>query len=156
VEAVLTRFIWFIPVLALGATARPLAAQDVRDLPPQAPVTFTPPAGLCRVWLNGVPASQQPAPTDCASAIRNRPSNAAVVFGPKRRSESSELESFARRAGFPTTRQITPSALVPRRRDDTREPGDARDRAVARDRGDVKSVAPDAPAKAVRKPEKPQ
>jgi hypothetical protein len=142
--------------MALAYVANPIAAQDVRDLPSQVPVTFTPPAGLCRVWLGGVPASQQPAPTDCASAIRNRPTNAAVVFGPKRRSESSELESFARRAGFPAARQITPGALVPRRRDDAREPGDARERAVTRDRSDAKSVAPDAPVKAVRKPEKPR
>ena len=122
----------------LGAAARPLAAQDVRDLPSQVPVTFTPPAGLCRVWLDGVPASQQPAPTDCASAIKNRPANAAVVFGAKRRSESSELESFARRAGVPVSRLLTPSALAARRRDDAR------------------SRAADTTAKPVRKPEKPQ
>jgi len=153
----LTRFIWFVSLVALGAAARPVAAQEpARDASPQVPVTFTPPAGLCRVWLGGVPASQQPAPTDCASAIKNRPANAAVVFGPKRRSESSELESFARRGGLPLGRQITPNMLAPRRRDDAREPGDATERAVARDRPDAKSVAPDAPAKAVRKPEKPQ
>ena len=138
VEAVLTRFIWLAPLVAFGAAARPIAAQDARGLPPQVPVTFTPPAGLCRVWLDGVPASQQPAPTDCASAIKNRPANAAVVFGAKRRGESSELESFTRRAGVPAVRQLTPNALAPRRRDDVR------DRAA------------DTAAKLVRKPEKPQ
>ena len=137
-EAVLTRFIWCAPVAALAFVASPIAAQDVRDLPAQVPVTFTPPAGLCRVWLNRVPASQQPAPTDCASAIKNRPANAVVVFGPKRRSESSELESFTRRAGVPVSRLLSPSALAARRRDD------ARNRAT------------DSTAKAVRKPEKPQ
>ncbi len=153
----MTRFIWFVPLVALGAAARPAAAQEpARDASLQVPITFTPPAGLCRVWLGGVPASQQPAPTDCASAIKNRPANAAVVFGPKRRSESSELESFTRRAGFPTARQVSPSALTPRRRDDVREPADVRDRAVARDRNDAKSVVPDAPVKPVRKPERPQ
>jgi len=133
------RFIWLVPVLLFGAAARPLAAQDpARDASPQVPVTFTPPAGLCRVWLDGVPASQQPAPTDCASAIKNRPANAAVVFGPKRRSESSELESFTRRTGFPSARQVTPNALAPRQRDD------------------VRTRALDTAAKPVRKPEKPQ
>ena len=39
------------------------------------------PAGMCRVWLNGVRADSQPAPTDCASALRNRPPNARVIFG---------------------------------------------------------------------------
>jgi hypothetical protein len=138
VEAVLTRFIWFISVLVLGAAARPLAAQDARELSPKMPVSFTPPAGLCRIWFDGVPASQQPAPTDCASAIKNRPSSAALVFGPKRRSESSELESFTRRAGFPAVRELTPNALAQRRRDDAR------------------SRAADTAVKPVRKPEKPK
>ena len=45
------------------------------------PPGFLPPTGMCRIWLNDVPASQQPAPTDCASAVRNRPANARVLFG---------------------------------------------------------------------------
>jgi hypothetical protein len=45
------------------------------------PPGFYPPAGMCRIWVNGVPAAQQPAPTDCASAVRNRPSNGKVLFG---------------------------------------------------------------------------
>ena len=45
------------------------------------PPGFYPPAGMCRIWINGVPAGQQPAPTDCASAVRNRPTNGKVLFG---------------------------------------------------------------------------
>lgn len=45
------------------------------------PRGFAPPAGMCRIWITGVPASQQPAPTDCASAVRNRPANGKVLFG---------------------------------------------------------------------------
>ena len=45
------------------------------------PPGFFPPTGMCRIWLNDVPANQQPAPTDCASAVRNRPANARVLFG---------------------------------------------------------------------------
>jgi hypothetical protein len=45
------------------------------------PPGFYPPAGMCRIWVNGVPATQQPAPTDCASAVRNRPTNGKVLFG---------------------------------------------------------------------------
>jgi hypothetical protein len=45
------------------------------------PPGFFPPAGMCRIWINGVPAGQQPAPTDCASAVRNRPANGRVLFG---------------------------------------------------------------------------
>jgi hypothetical protein len=46
------------------------------------PADYVPPAGMCRVWLDGVPPAQQPAPTDCASAVRNRPANAQVIYGP--------------------------------------------------------------------------
>jgi hypothetical protein len=45
------------------------------------PPGFYPPAGMCRIWINDVPAGQQPAPTDCASAVRNRPANGKVLFG---------------------------------------------------------------------------
>lgn len=45
------------------------------------PKGFAPPAGMCRIWITGVPAGQQPAPTDCASAVRNRPANGKVLFG---------------------------------------------------------------------------
>jgi len=127
----------------MSAAVHSVAAQEVRDpLPPQVPVSFTPPAGLCRVWLSGVPATQQPAPTDCASAIKNRPNNAAVLFGPnpsKRRSEPGELDSFVK-SMLPAARRFTPSTLAPRHRDEPRD----------HDR------APDTTAKATRKPEKPQ
>jgi hypothetical protein len=36
---------------------------------------------MCRIWIDGVPPAHQPAPTDCATAIRKRPTNARVVFG---------------------------------------------------------------------------
>jgi hypothetical protein len=36
---------------------------------------------MCRIWIDGVPPAHQPAPTDCATAIRKRPLNARVVFG---------------------------------------------------------------------------
>ena len=45
------------------------------------PKGYMPPAGMCRIWLDDVPPAQQPAPTDCATAIKNRPSKGRVVFG---------------------------------------------------------------------------
>ncbi len=45
------------------------------------PAHLRPPEGMCRIWLDGVPSSHQPAPTDCPTAIRNRPPNARVIFG---------------------------------------------------------------------------
>jgi hypothetical protein len=40
-----------------------------------------PPAGMCRVWIDGVPPGQQPAPTDCQTAVATKPANARVIFG---------------------------------------------------------------------------
>ncbi len=63
--------------------AAPLGAQDKGrdDRSDVIPKTAYPPAGLCRVWLTGVAPSQQPAATDCTSAIRNQPANSKVLFG---------------------------------------------------------------------------
>jgi hypothetical protein len=36
---------------------------------------------MCRVWLNGVPAGKQPAPTSCANAVKVHASNSRVIFG---------------------------------------------------------------------------
>ena len=45
------------------------------------PADARPPKGMCRIWIDGVPATQQPAATDCATAVKNRPANARVIFG---------------------------------------------------------------------------
>ena len=44
------------------------------------PEGFAPPTGMCRIWIEGVPAGLQPAPTDCATAVKNRPLNGKVIF----------------------------------------------------------------------------
>jgi hypothetical protein len=45
------------------------------------PASARPPAGMCRVWLADVPVAQQPAPTDCSTAVRNRSPKSRVIFG---------------------------------------------------------------------------
>jgi hypothetical protein len=45
------------------------------------PADARPPKGMCRIWIDGVPAAQQPAATDCPTALKNRPANARVIFG---------------------------------------------------------------------------
>ena len=75
----------FIGVVAFGmpgvveAQGRGRGAQEARK--DEIPANMRPPAGMCRIWLNDVPAAQQPAPTDCASAVRNRPAKGRVIFG---------------------------------------------------------------------------
>jgi hypothetical protein len=80
----------FVRVLCLTGSlaslaALPMGAQEKSAKETKAsssvPESAQPPAGMCRVWLENVPASQQPAPTDCATAIKNRPNNARIVFG---------------------------------------------------------------------------
>jgi hypothetical protein len=48
---------------------------------PAIPPAYRPPQGMCWVWIEGVPPDQQPAPTDCVNAVRNRPANGSVIFG---------------------------------------------------------------------------
>jgi hypothetical protein len=58
----------------------------------EVPKSYLPPKGMCRIWLDKVPAKQQPAPTDCPTAVRNRPPNGKVLFGDddKDRGEKAE------------------------------------------------------------------
>ena len=69
--------------ILLLAVAAPTAAQAVEQGKngDQTATEHRPPPGMCRIWINGVPAERQPAPTDCATAMRRRPSNARVIFG---------------------------------------------------------------------------
>lgn len=70
----------FVALVAVGAPLGAQARPQPQDPKPQVPRTHLPPSGMCRIWLDNVPASQQPAPTDCASAVRNLPRNGRVVF----------------------------------------------------------------------------
>jgi len=45
------------------------------------PDAQTMPTGMCRIWIEGLPANRQPAPTDCATARRNQPRNSRIIYG---------------------------------------------------------------------------
>jgi hypothetical protein len=69
--------------LAAVALASPAWAQgrghdrdDARIPPGQMPS-----AGMCRIWINGVPPGRQPRQTDCATARANLPPNATIIYG---------------------------------------------------------------------------
>jgi len=78
-------------VLTIGfliASAAPVLAQQpqTKDSAKKAliaaiPADARPPKGMCRIWIDAVPAAQQPAATDCATAVKNRPANARIIFG---------------------------------------------------------------------------
>ncbi len=72
-----------LAIATLAAASQAGAQGRGRDRDNEVPKQHKPPAGMCRIWLDGVPPGQQPAPTDCASAIRKKPSNARVIFSDK-------------------------------------------------------------------------
>lgn len=84
----------------------------------EVPKDMIPPAGKCRIWMRGVPAAQQPAPTDCTTALRQAPSNGILVFGPALR----DLSPFEARRSELRTQQAE-------RRTATREGRDSGGRA---------------------------
>lgn len=86
-----------VPVVVVFATV-PAGAQE-RGRQPVIPRSAAPPAGMCRIWLKDVAPAQQPAPTDCAAAIRARPQDALVLFGGV--PESDRAPSGSSRAAAP-------------------------------------------------------
>ena len=89
----------------IGAVA--LAATSLFAQSSGSGAVVKPPAGMCRIWVDGVRADKQPAPTDCASALKNKPTNGRVIFGdpkpvvspvrPRRTSESRPDTSKSKR-----------------------------------------------------------
>jgi hypothetical protein len=64
------------------AVATPMLAQGPAREYAFVPAGMLPPAGMCRVWIEGVPPGRQPAPTSCAVAARWMPAHARLVYGP--------------------------------------------------------------------------
>src|SRR6266480_2063891 len=97
------------PMHGAGAQARG------NKKPPTIPADSRPPAGMCRIWLDDVPAGQQPAPTDCATAVKNKPQNGRVIFGDdyakkddkgdKKKSPPPFVKSFTQPPAAPPTRR---------------------------------------------------
>ena len=79
------KFVLTVGLIAAAAAPARLAAQqsqkDSARKSASVPAEARPPKGMCRIWLDNVPANQQPAATDCATAVKNRPANGHVIFG---------------------------------------------------------------------------
>ena len=77
------------------------AAVAMAQSPSSVPTAFVPPSGLCRVWLHDVPPMQQPAPTDCRSALRTKPVGATVIYGPEPKRRSFTPSDWSRPSARP-------------------------------------------------------
>jgi hypothetical protein len=100
---------------SLGGQARPGASGLRAARQDSMPKGFEPPPGMCRVWVDGVPPERQPAPTECSTAVRNRPNNARVIFGP-------DADSPAARARARLTREEPDGRTDPSTRRDPVRP----------------------------------
>lgn len=105
----------FLTIGLILGTAAPAMAQQAnrdKDAGKEIPADALPPKGMCRIWIDGVPASQQPAATDCSTAIRNKPANARVLFG----DDYADTSKTADRKRKPPTGKGYPTrSFVPRR-----------------------------------------
>ena len=85
-------------------------AKDDKEIP----ANMRPPAGMCRVWLDDVPAAQQPAPTDCPTAVRNRPAKGRVIFGDDYVNTKAKDTSSKSSGKAPVIKGFAPSGKPPK------------------------------------------
>ncbi len=126
--------------LVLSLPVFPAVAQDrrapapARDSVVEIPEAMMPPAGKCRIWMLNVPAKQQPAATDCTTAMRQKPANAVLVFGPAVR----DLSPFEARESWRRAAETDDDSEPPRGRTDR----DSASRSDERDREESAASVP--------------
>ena len=114
----MTRRLYALVFTAVAASTAPLQAQvrpQPQDPRPVVPRTHLPPPGMCRIWLDNVPPAQQPAPTDCASAVRNQPRNARVIFNDEQRNPKLPLKSLKEPGAPPGVPDEQPTKPSPKK-----------------------------------------
>jgi hypothetical protein len=93
----MNRVVWAL-LLALAPLSLQAQASKAKDKGQPVPKSSLPPAGMCRIWVDNVPAARQPAPTDCSTAIRNKPPNARVLFPAERNRRATPSRTPAPKA----------------------------------------------------------
>lgn len=107
---VLLLLLLLFPTQGMSQSLRSTEKTRAPEKPAPVPKKYLPPAGMCRVWVDNVPAARQPAPTDCATAIRNRPPNARVIFPDRREARPAQPKVPApNRPRADTTRRKPPA-----------------------------------------------
>jgi hypothetical protein len=92
-------------LVAVAASASAQKEKEQNRAAQEIPADQRPPKGMCRIWLKDVPAAQQPAPTDCAAAVKNCPPNGRVIFGD---TEESKTKPKADPAAINGDKKSTP------------------------------------------------
>jgi len=102
-----------VGLVGLAATASGQQSAASKD---EMPAEYRPPKGMCRIWLKDVPAKQQPAPTECAAAVKNVPQNGRVVFGDTEEDKKAraKIEAPKDAKGF-TGKSAPPPVIVPKK-----------------------------------------
>ena len=114
----ISKVVLTIAVMAAATTSAEAQGRGKGKGQQNVPPGQRPPAGMCRIWINGVPPGHQPAPTDCQTAVRNQPANSQIIWGDN------------------TTRRDRPVFNDDRRNRDDRDRNNRDDRDVNRDRND--------------------
>ena len=70
-----------LAVLAGSALALATTTAGAQTRRSAIPATMLPPAGLCRVWIEGVAPTRQPPVTTCATARANLRANSRLIYG---------------------------------------------------------------------------
>lgn len=70
-----------LTLVVAGAVLATEASAQVMVRASSVPPGQRPPDGMCRVWIEGVPAGRQPAVTDCVTARATAPLNSRIIFG---------------------------------------------------------------------------
>jgi hypothetical protein len=68
-------------LIVAGAALATEASAQVMVRASSVPPGQRPPAGMCRVWIEGVPPGRQPAVTDCVTARATAPLNSRIIYG---------------------------------------------------------------------------
>ena len=101
-------FVLLLAVVLLPARGTAQSSSQAKEKDAPVPKAYLPPAGMCRIWVDNVPPARQPAPTSCATAIRNKPPNARVVFPLGKDGKAAEPKSLAPAQRPDTTRKRKP------------------------------------------------
>lgn len=70
-----------LTLIVAGAAFATEASAQVIVRASNVPPGQRPPAGMCRVWVDGVSPGRQPRPTDCATARATAPLNSRIIYG---------------------------------------------------------------------------